>query len=183
MCYNLADLFWSVSIHYKNNREYSANMVNQDIYKKQSDAIWDIAKLHFFNTSKFTFQKLLGDADGLASNLNNYIAGFSSRARKILEKFKFEEEIEKLEEANRLFEVFKQVASQNLYPDIFDNVGMGYLFEDLDKKKKKPKHAIELTKKTVVSLKEYRSAIITSAVMGEIDVRKVEIPEQQKELA
>ncbi len=174
-------------------------MVNQDIYKKQSDAIWDIANLlrgpyrppqyrrvmipftvlrrldcvleeskdevlafyeslkaqknkngeqkhneetiekmvnrkfslSFFNTSPFTFNKLLGDADGLASNLNNYIAGFSSRARKILEKFKFEEEIEKLEEANRLFEVFKEVASQNLHPDVFDNVGMGYLFEDL----------------------------------------------------
>ncbi len=174
-------------------------MVNQDFYKKQSDAIWDIANLlrgpyrspqyrrvmipftvlrrldcvleeskndvlafyeslksqknkkgeqkldeetiekmvnrkfglHFFNTSKFTFQKLLGDADGLASNLNNYIAGFSSRARKILEKFKFEEEIEKLEEANRLFEVFKEIASQNLHPDVFDNIGMGYLFEDL----------------------------------------------------
>ena len=53
--------------------------------------------LNFHNTSEFTFAKLLGDPDKLASNLGNYIAGFSSRARKILEKFKFEEEIEKLE--------------------------------------------------------------------------------------
>ena len=41
--------------------------------------------LNFHNTSEFTFQKMLGDPDGLAKNLSNYIAGFSSRARNILE--------------------------------------------------------------------------------------------------
>ncbi|MBZ0108611.1 MAG: type I restriction-modification system subunit M [Candidatus Scalindua rubra] len=87
--------------------------------------------LTFHNTSKFTFKKMLGDADGLAKNLSNYIAGFSSRARNIIEKFKFEEEIEKLDEANRLFDVFKKVVSQDLHPDRFDNMGMGYIFEDL----------------------------------------------------
>src|SRR5574343_1303596 len=51
--------------------------------------------LNFHNTSAFTFQKLLGDADKLAANLNRFIAGFSSNARKILEKFKFDEETEK----------------------------------------------------------------------------------------
>ena len=87
--------------------------------------------LNFHNTSEFTFQKMLGDPDGLAKNLSNYIAGFSSRARNILEKFKFEEEIEKLDEANRLFDIFKKIASQDLHPDKLDNIGMGYLFEDL----------------------------------------------------
>ena len=53
-------------------------------------------KLTFYNTSEFTFQKLLGDPDKLAANLLNYMAGFSSRARAIIEKFKFGEEIEKL---------------------------------------------------------------------------------------
>jgi len=88
-------------------------------------------KLTFHNTSKFTFQKMLGDPDGLAKNLNNYIAGFSIRAREIIQKFKFDEEIEKLDEANRLFDVFKKVASQDLHPNKLDNMGMGYLFEDL----------------------------------------------------
>lgn len=50
---------------------------------------------------------MLKDADKLAANLVAYIAGFSSNARKMLEKFKFEEEIEKLEEANRLAAVRK----------------------------------------------------------------------------
>lgn len=88
-------------------------------------------KLTFHNTSDFTFQKLLGDPDKLAANLVNFMAGFSSRARKIIEKFKFEEEIEKLEEANRLFEVVKQVAAVDLHPDTIPNIAMGYLFEDL----------------------------------------------------
>ncbi len=60
------------------------------------------------------------------------MAGFSTRARKIIEKFKFEEEIEKLEEANRLFEVVKEVAAVDLHPNtIPHNIAMGYLFEDL----------------------------------------------------
>jgi len=88
-------------------------------------------KLTFHNTSEFTFQKLLGDPDKLAANLTNFMAGFSSRARKIIEKFKFEEEIEKLDEANRLFEVIKEVAAVDLHPDRIPNIAMGYLFEDL----------------------------------------------------
>jgi type I restriction enzyme M protein len=59
------------------------------------------------------------------------MARFSSRARKIIEKFRFEEEIEKLDEANRLFEVVKQVAAVDLHPDTSRNIAMGYIFEDL----------------------------------------------------
>ena len=94
-------------------------------------------KVPFFNTSEFTFETLLGDPDKLAANLANYMAGFSSRARKIIEKFKFDEEIEKLEEANRLFEVVKQVAAVDLHPETpehpegIPNIAMGYVFEDL----------------------------------------------------
>ena len=87
--------------------------------------------LSFYNTSEFTFQSLLGDPDKLAANLENYMAGFSSRARKIIEKFKFHEEIEKLEESNRLFDVVKQIAAVDLHPATIPNIAMGYLFEDL----------------------------------------------------
>lgn len=34
-------------------------------------------KLTFYNTSPWTFAKLVGDPDGLAANLTDYIAGFS----------------------------------------------------------------------------------------------------------
>ena len=88
-------------------------------------------KLTFHKTSDFTFHKLLGDPDKLAPNLAKFISGFSTRARKIIEKFNFTDEIEKLEEANRLFEVIKQVAAVDLHPDTIPNIAMGYVFEDL----------------------------------------------------
>lgn len=51
----------------------------------------------FFNKSGLSFKTMLADPDHLARNLTYYIAGFSARARSILEKFKFEEEIEDLD--------------------------------------------------------------------------------------
>ena len=87
--------------------------------------------LSFFNTSNFTFESLLNDPDNLAKNLSNYITSFSSRARKILEKFKFEEEIDKLKDANRLFEIIKSIAAIDLHPNTVPNMAMGYIFEDL----------------------------------------------------
>ena len=88
-------------------------------------------KLPFFNTSKYTFQKLLGDPDGIATNLTAYIKGFSKQARDILAHFEFEQEIEKLDKANRLFEVVKQFAAVDLHPDKVPNTAMGHVFEDL----------------------------------------------------
>jgi type I restriction enzyme M protein len=88
-------------------------------------------KQKFFNTSGFTFKKLIGDPDNLAKNLNKYIAGFSTRAREILEKFRFDQEIERLEEANRLFEVFKKIAAVDFHPNKIESLEMGYIFEDL----------------------------------------------------
>lgn len=87
--------------------------------------------LNFHNTSEFTFKSLLDDPDKLAANLNKYIAGFSSRARAILQKFSFDIEIEKLDEANRLFEVIKEVSTVDFHPDRVTNVEMGNIFEDL----------------------------------------------------
>ncbi|MCW7555908.1 type I restriction-modification system subunit M [Endozoicomonas gorgoniicola] len=87
--------------------------------------------LNFHNTSEFTFNNLLNDPNELARNLGNYIAGFSSKARDILQKFKFEEEIEKLDEANRLFELVKKFKDVDLHPDRIPNMAMGYIFEDL----------------------------------------------------
>lgn len=87
--------------------------------------------LPFLNTSKYTFQKLLGEPDNIAFNLVAYIKGFSRQAREILAHFEFEKEIEKLDQANRLFEIVKQFAATDLHPERVSNVDMGYVFEDL----------------------------------------------------
>jgi type I restriction enzyme M protein len=107
----------------------------QEVPKHDAETIEKIINqkftLTFHNTSDFTFQKLLGDPDKLAPNLLQFMAGFSTRARKIIEKFNFADEIEKLEEANRLFEVVKKLAAVDLHPKTIPNIAMGYVFEDL----------------------------------------------------
>jgi len=84
-----------------------------------------------YNISRFTFQKLLGDPDGLAKNLTAYIKGFSPKVREIFEKFEFEAEIEKLDGANHLFEIIKEFSTIDLHPERVSNIQMGYVFENL----------------------------------------------------
>ena len=84
-----------------------------------------------YNTSRYTFARLLGDHDDIAPNLVKYINGFSATARHIFERFKFADQIEKLDANNRLFTVVKAMANVNLHPDRIDNLHMGYLFEYL----------------------------------------------------
>lgn len=93
-------------------------------------------KQELFNTSGFTFEKLLGDAPNIAGNLIAYIQGFSPRARDIFDKFEFEAEIAKLDEANRLFLIVKEFCSPDidLSPKRLSNLQMGYLFEELVRK-------------------------------------------------
>jgi type I restriction enzyme M protein len=87
-----------------------------------------------YNISPFTFKKLLGDPENIARNLISYIQGFSPKAREIFEKFEFEKEIEKLEEANRLFLVVKELTTLDIHPDRVTNLQMGYIFEELVRK-------------------------------------------------
>ncbi len=84
-----------------------------------------------YNTSPYTFARLLEDAENIAQNLVFYIQGFSPTARDIFERFKFEDQIEKLDASNRLFTVVKAMADVDLHPKRIDNLQMGYLFEHL----------------------------------------------------
>jgi type I restriction enzyme M protein len=87
--------------------------------------------LGFHNHSPLDFPKLKGDPDNIGRHLTDYIAGFSENVRKIFERFEFEKEIEKLEEANRLYAVVSKFAEIDLHPDYVDNITMGLVFEDL----------------------------------------------------
>lgn len=72
-------------------------------------AIGSDRRQSLYNLSEFTFQKLLGDSEGIADNLRAYINGFSPRARDIFEKFEFDNEIQKLDESNRLFLIIREI--------------------------------------------------------------------------
>ena len=84
-----------------------------------------------YNTSPYTFARLLGDAENIAPNLVAYINGFSPTARSIFERFKFADQIEKLDAKHRLFTIVKAMSDVDLHPDRIDNLQMGYLFEHL----------------------------------------------------
>ncbi len=84
-----------------------------------------------YNISPYTFERLLGDAENIAPNLVAYINGFSPTARSIFERFKFADQVEKLDASNRLFTIVKAMAEVDLHPDRIDNLQMGYLFEHL----------------------------------------------------
>jgi type I restriction enzyme M protein len=88
--------------------------------------------LGFHNHSRLDFQKLKGDPNNIKIHLVDYInKGFSENIRKIFERFEFEKEIEKLDEANRLYLVVAQFAEIDLHPRSVDNITMGLVFEDL----------------------------------------------------
>jgi len=85
----------------------------------------------FFNTSPLDFRKLLDDPGQIAGNLRAYIAGFSTSARDIIEKFDFDTQITKLDRANLLYLVVSKFAEIDLHPNVVSNLEMGYLYEEL----------------------------------------------------
>jgi type I restriction enzyme M protein len=82
-------------------------------------------------TSRYDFERLLGDAPNLAANLRNYINGFSPNMREVIEKFDFDNTIAKLDEAGLLFKVLERFKNVDLHPDAIDNPTMGTIFEEL----------------------------------------------------
>lgn len=89
--------------------------------------------LAFYNTSKFTLKKLLDDPKNLRSNFENYLSGFSENVQDIINKFKFKNEIETLDESDILFSLIEKFCSPKveLHPDKLPPLAMGYVYEDL----------------------------------------------------
>ena len=90
----------------------------------------------FYNISKFDFQKLLSDPDGIEANFRAYINGFSENVRNIIEKFNFDNQITRLAEKNLLYIVIQEFTTPNadLHPDKISNLEMGYIFEEVIRK-------------------------------------------------
>lgn len=106
----------------------------------------------FYNTSKLSFAQLLDDPAQIAGNLTSYINGFSENARDIVENFRMDEQIARLEAANLLFLVVQKFATVDLDPfqrtmdgsilmgpdgrpaENVTNLEMGYIFEELIRK-------------------------------------------------
>jgi type I restriction enzyme M protein len=94
-------------------------------------ALCKVTTVPFYNTSKFDFGRLKGDTTHIAPNLRAYLKAFSANARDILEQFKFDEQIARLDEANLLYQVIELFAEVDLHPDVVPNHVMGSVFEEL----------------------------------------------------
>jgi len=96
------------------------------------DAKLNLAAGHrFHNHSPLDFEKLKGDPDNIAQHLVSYIKGFSSNVRRIFDYFEYENEIEKMREANLLYLVVSKFCDVDLHPDRVPNEQMGLIFENL----------------------------------------------------
>ncbi len=87
----------------------------------------------FYNTSKFTFKKLLADPENIETNFRDFLGGFSSNVQDVLSKFDFNAIINRMVESNTLYLVIQEFCKPNGYlgPDKISAVDCGYIFEDL----------------------------------------------------
>lgn len=92
--------------------------------------------LEFYNTSKYTFERLLDDPDNIEDNFRDYLNGFSENVRGIIEKFKFDGHITTMANKGILYIVIKEFTSSkaNLHPNVISNLEMGYIFEEIIRK-------------------------------------------------
>jgi type I restriction enzyme M protein len=93
-----------------------------------------IAKQTFYNSSPLDLSKALAEPTHIRSNLLRYINGFSSNIGDIFEKYEFDDQIEKLANADLLYLVSKKFAEIDLHPDRVSNADMGLVFEELIRK-------------------------------------------------
>lgn len=87
----------------------------------------------FYNTSKYTFERLLDDPDNIEENFRDYLNGFSENVQEIIEKFKFDGHITTMANKGILYIVIKEFTSPkaNLHPNVISNLEMGYIFEEI----------------------------------------------------
>lgn len=87
--------------------------------------------LKFYNTSRHTLQSLKDDPRNIDVNFNNYLNGFSSEVKTILENFQFDKIVARLIKNHLLYQMVDAASSLDLGLTKFDNHGMGYVFEEL----------------------------------------------------
>lgn len=101
----------------------------------------------FWNTSNFTFETLLNDANNIDANLEVYLDGFSPNVQEIISKFKLRNQLETMKEAGITYLLIEKFCNKalNLSPveaknskgellPPLTNLGMGYVFEELIRK-------------------------------------------------
>ena len=87
--------------------------------------------LPFFNSSKFDLLGIKSDPTNVLRNFNNYVQGYSSNVREIIEHFSIAPLVEKLQKNKRLYLLIDKFTEFNLHPNKIDNHQMGSVYEEL----------------------------------------------------
>ncbi|TVT95145.1 type I restriction-modification system subunit M [Haloferax volcanii] len=87
-----------------------------------------------YNTSEYTFKSLCDDPDQIASNLQYYINAYDEETKEVFDKFDFGHQIQRLDEADLLYQVMEEFKEIDLHPDEVPNEEMGYIYEELIRK-------------------------------------------------
>ncbi|WP_034530350.1 type I restriction-modification system subunit M [Bifidobacterium stellenboschense] len=85
----------------------------------------------FYNTSRYTMDKLRADPGNIAANLGDYVRGFSPDALDVFEKFDFFARIDSLDANNLLFQIVDKFCTVDLGPKAVSDVEMGNIYENL----------------------------------------------------
>jgi len=85
----------------------------------------------FYNISELDFARLLADPANIRANLMGYVAGFSENARDIFDRYDFQVQIDRLDNAGLLYLIVQKFAAVDLHPRAVDNHKMGQVFEEL----------------------------------------------------
>jgi type I restriction enzyme M protein len=93
-----------------------------------------VAGQAFYNTSPLSFATLLADDKNIASSVRAYVNAFSPGAVEVLEQYRFDDKVTRLDKAGILYQVLGDFADMDLHPDAVSNESMGYVFEELLRK-------------------------------------------------
>ena len=98
---------------------------------KPEKALSAVAGQEFYNTSPLDLAKITADPDNVFGALRSYIGAFSPSAAEVLEKFRFDEQLQRLADADLLYQVVSKFADIDLHPSVVGNHEMGYIYEEL----------------------------------------------------
>jgi type I restriction enzyme M protein len=99
--------------------------------EKPEAVLENVAGHGFYNTSPLNFRRIVATPGQVAGSLREYIASFSPGAREAFEKFDFNVQIRRMDEADLLYRVISSFADVDLHPSKVSNLEMGYIYEEL----------------------------------------------------
>ncbi len=90
-----------------------------------------ITGLEFYNISPLDLKRVLDDPNQVAINFISYINGFSPNVREIIDRFRFDEQISRMDEKDILYKVIQKFVSFQTELSDLENEDMGYVFEEI----------------------------------------------------